>query len=323
MQFPRKYFLKTEMPNTKITFIIHAKLRRISSLKSAIETMFATGYEVNFKSTTKTFGAKNSAIEAIEDGSEIIIICGGDGSINETVNGFLETGHSHHINFGVLPLGTGNDFARSLGVNKNIEALKLLIENRKFIDVSVFRMNFTDKNTQQNSRYYVNIADIGLGGFVVKNVSTSSKILGASGTYFTAIISSFLQFKKQPVQLTSDSLEWTGNVMSLCMANGKYFGNGMCVSPEANITDDRLQLTILGNVSIWDYLKNMSKIKKGKKIPHPEILYTAVKQCNIISKGIPCPIDMDGEFIGFTPLEVRLADKKISFYGNANSVAEN
>ncbi|WP_417431913.1 diacylglycerol/lipid kinase family protein [Halpernia sp.] len=303
------------MPNTKITFIIHAKLRGISSLKSEIEATFSNGYEIKFKSTNKTFGAKDSAIEAIEENAEIIVICGGDGSINETVNGFLETENSHAINFGVLPLGTGNDFSRSLSVKNNLQELKSLIEQRKTIDVSVFKMNFIDKKQNENSRYFVNISDIGLGGFVVKKVSHSSKILGGNITYFLAIIFSFLQYKKQAVQLKSDTFNWEGNMMSLCMANGKYFGSGMCIAPDANICDDRLQLTILGNVSLWDYIKNLNKIRKGQKIKHKEIFYTSVNNCKITSKENPCPIDMDGEFIGFTPLEVNLAERKISFYG--------
>lgn len=303
------------MPNTKITFIIHAKLRGISTLKSEICATFKMGYKVNFKSTNKIFGAINSAIETIEEKADIIVICGGDGSINETVNGFLATENSHAINFGVLPLGTGNDFAKSLGVKKNLQELKSLIEQKKTIAVSIFKMNFIDKNQTANSRYFVNISDIGLGGFVVKKVSHSSKILGENITYFKAIISSFLRYKKQAVQLTSDSFSWEGNMMSLCMANGKYFGSGVCIAPDANICDDRLQLTIVGNVSLWDYLKNIKKIRKGQKIKHKEIFYTNVNNCKIVSQGLACPIDMDGEFIGFTPLEVNLAERKIRFYG--------
>jgi diacylglycerol kinase (ATP) len=303
------------MTNTKITFIIHGKIKSISSLKSEIESSFSKGYDVRFKVTDKISGAKNGVKEAIEEKTDIIIICGGDGSINETVNQLLASDNTRHIQCGVLPMGTGNDFAKSLEVKNNLKELKALIEQKKVINVSIFNMTFLDQNQKASSRYFVNIADIGIGGFAAEKVNSSSKLLGATFTYFKAIISSFLKFKKQPIHLTSDSFEWEGQVMSLCMANGKYFASGMCIAPDANICDQQLQLIILGNVSILDYLKNINRVKKGQKIDHKEVLYAAVNGCKIISKGMPCPIDMDGEFIGYTPLEVELSERKVSFYG--------
>jgi diacylglycerol kinase (ATP) len=303
------------MIKTKITFIIHGKIKSVSSLKSEIESIFSKDYEVRFKVTNKFSGAKDSVKLAIAEKTDTIIICGGDGSINETVNQLLASDNTRHIKCGVLPMGTGNDFAKSLGVKNDLIELKTHIEQKKVIDVSVFKMFFLDQKHNASSRFFVNIADIGIGGFAAENVNSSSKVFGATITYFYAIISSFLKLKKQPVLLTSDSIEWEGQVMSLCLANGKYFASGMCIAPDANICDQQLQLIILGNVSIWDYLKNINKVKKGQKIEHKEVLYTAVNGCKIISKGMPCPIDMDGEFIGYTPLEVELSERKVSFYG--------
>ena len=251
------------MIKTKITFIIHGKIKSISTLKSEIESIFSKDYEVRCKVTNKFSGAKKGVKEAIEGKTDIIIICGGDGSINEAVNQLLASDNSHHIQCGALPMGTGNDFAKSLGVKNDLIELKTLIEQKKVIDVSVFKMFFLDQNQNASSRFFVNIADIGIGGFAAENVNSSSKVFGATITYFYAIISSFLKLKKQPVQLTSDSFAWEGQVMSLSMANGKYFASGMCIAPDANIRDNQLQLIILGNVSIWDYLKNINKVKKG------------------------------------------------------------
>jgi len=303
------------MHTTKITFILHGKLKSASALKAKISSLFAKGYDLHFKTTDKETGAKNSTIEATKESNDIIIICGGDGSINEMVNGYISSFQTNSVKFGILPLGTGNDFAKSLGVKNNLKELKELIEKDQVIDVSVFKMDYLNKSKQASSRYFVNVADIGIGGFVAENVGNSSKLLGANFTYIKAIVSSFIKYKKQPVALTSDSFNWSGPVLSLCMCNGKYFGSGMCIAPDAQIDDDQLQLTILGNVSLMDYLKNMSNIKKGHKIKHKEVTYTSVHNCKIESKGIPCPIDMDGEFIGYTPIEVNLAKMTMKIYG--------
>ncbi len=249
-----------DMAKTKITFVLYYRIKAVSSLKTEIESSFSKDYTVHYKTTDKQSGSKNSVKAAMEEKSNIIIICGGDGSINEAVNEFMSSDSSIPIIWGVLPMGTGNDFAKSLGVKNNIKELKSLISRKKIIDVSIFKMNFIDRTQKASSRYYINISDIGLGGYVAQSACNSSKLLGSNITYIKAIVSSFMKFKKQPVLLTSDSFEWEGEVMSLCMANGKYFGSGMCVAPDADITDDQLQLTILGDISVLDYLKNLNKI---------------------------------------------------------------
>lgn len=105
--------------------------------------------------------------------------------------------------------------------------------------------------------------------------------------------------------------------MSLCMANGKFFGSGMCIAPTASLNDKLLELIIIGDVSIIDYLKNLSRVKKGLKIEHKEVFYETVKSCKIKSlEKTECPIDMDGEFIGFTPIEVKLHSKSIFFFSD-------
>ena len=302
------------MANTKITFILHGKLKSSSSLKEKIKSIFSVGYIVHFKTTDKETGAKKSTIVALEENSDIIIVCGGDGSTNEMVNGYLSTNSTYSITFGVLPMGTGNDFAKSLGVKNAIQVLKQLIEDKSTTDVSIYKMNFINKLQQASSRYFINVADIGIGGLVVENVSNSTKLLGANITYVKAIVSSFMKYKKQPVVLTSNTFEWEGPILSLCLANGKYFGSGMCIAPDAKINDEQLQLTILGNISLLDYVKNLNNIKKGHKIKHKEVIYASVNGCKIESRGTPCPIDMDGEFIGYTPIDVKLHERKITFY---------
>ncbi|MCF6278794.1 MAG: YegS/Rv2252/BmrU family lipid kinase [Flavobacteriaceae bacterium] len=304
------------MQRKSITFIIHGKLKSSSALKSRVNSLFKTHYTIQFKITDKETGAKNCTIDAIKEESDIIVICGGDGSVNEMVNGFFSTNNYNHPSFAILPMGTGNDFAKSLGANNDLEELKKTIDNQNTIDVSIFKMNYINKNQKPKERYFINVSDIGIGGLVAENVSKSSKILGSNIIYIKAIISSFLKYKKQPITLTSDSFKWSGYVLSLCMANGKYFGSGICIAPDADIADDKLQLTILGNISLLDYLKNISKSKKGKKIIHKEVIYTNVLNCEIVSNREPCPIDMDGEFIGYTPVKVRKVDIKMKFYTN-------
>ena len=95
------------------------------------------------------------------------------------------------------------------------------------------------------------------------------------------------------------------------MANGKYFGSGMCISPDAQLSDGKMQLVVIGEVSLYDYLKNIPKIKKGHKVIHKEIEYAFSEKCEIVAVDISCPIDMDGEYVGTTPLKAEILPSQI------------
>lgn len=302
----------------KITFIIHGKLAesKLESLKKEILLVFK-GFEINFLSTTAESGATEQTRIAIEQGAKYILIAGGDGSINEAVNGYMKVSEALQktVALGIYPIGTGNDFAKSLQVTKSLKELLQLIKNKAIQKVDICKMDYIGLTNQPESRYFINIADIGIGGFVAEKIGKSSRVLGANLTYLLAIITSFLSYKKQAIVLKSPKMNWKGKVMSLCMANGKYFGNGMCIAPDAKLNDGVIQLTILGGISLLDYIKNISKIKKGVKVTHKKVLYTSVKELSIHSVAKESPIDMDGEFIGYTPIEVKIFKQKINILG--------
>ncbi len=291
-----------------ITFVVHGKLRYFHALKKSILTVFRDEFQLGFIRTDPVSGAKDAVRKAIEAGTAYVIIVGGDGSVNEAINGYMMIPEAMRVAtvLGVLPMGSGNDFARSLQVSKDLKGLYTLIHNRSIMKVDVCKMKYQGLGHETEYRYFINISDIGLGGLAAVHVRNSPKILGPNLSYAKAIISSLLTYKKQPISLKSPEFKWEGEIMSLCMANGKYFGSGMCIAPEACLNDGLIQLIILGNIRLSDYLKNLPKIKRGEKIKHKEVSYTAVSSLSIESKGAECPIDMDGEFIGHTPIEVEV-----------------
>ena len=302
----------------KIGFVIHGKLRRIEKLKRSILRVFGHDFNVRFYITTNELRSRVLVQSLIEEGLDFLIIAGGDGSINEAVNGYMDVPKSKRekMVLGVLPVGTGNDFARSLGVSKDIHLLHSLIEAKSVMELDVCRMYYGGLNNQSESRYFINIADIGIGGDAIEKVRASSKILGSNLTYVKAIILSFLTYKKRSISVRSPDFNWNGKILSLCMANGKYFGSGMCIAPDAQLSNGWIELVILGDVSLWDYVRNIFRIRRGIKINHKEATYTSVRQLTIETNGIPFSIDMDGEFVGHTPLEVEILPRKIKFLVN-------
>lgn len=296
----------------KATFIIHGNKRNLPKLQNEILSTLSDVVDVEIKYTPKE-GAKEVAKEAAQQEKDVIIVCGGDGSINEAINGYLESNAQKDILFGVLPIGTGNDFVKTLKTANTVSELKKLISKNSFTAVDVFTMTFNNKQKQEASRFYVNIADIGIGGFVAEQLEDSSKVFGSNFTYILAIAKSFISYKKQKIKFTSKEFNWEGPVMSLCMANGQFFGGGLGIAPNASLTDGKLQLAILGDVSIWDYIKNLNNVKKSLHVKHSEVFYKEAVGCKIEALENECPIDMDGEFIGYTPVEVKLYERKVRF----------
>ena len=282
-------------------------------LRESIVHCFRSEFQVEIRKSTLENSFQELTTNAINKGVDYLILVGGDGSVNEGVNGYFDANSElrEKVILGVYPAGSGNDFSKSLGVGNDLEQLFLLVKNDSFKKIDVGLMHFNNVDNTPGKRYFINIADIGIGGYVANKISDSKKRLGGEFTYTKALIQSFFKYKKQKVQLTSKDYNWTGRMLSICMANGKYFGSGMCIAPDASLTDGKMQLVIIGEVSLYDYLKNIPKIKKGHKVIHKEIEYSFAEKCEITAINNPCPIDMDGEYVGTTPLKTEVISNQL------------
>ena len=282
-------------------------------LRESIVHCFRSEFQVEIRKSTLENSFQELTTNAINKGVDYLILVGGDGSVNEGVNGYFDADSElrKKVILGVYPAGSGNDFSKSLGVENNLEQLLLLVKNYSFKKIDVGLMHFNNVDNTPGKRYFINIADIGIGGYVANKISDSKKRLGGDFTYTKALIQSFFKYKKQIVRLTSQDYNWTGRMMSICMANGKYFGSGMCIAPDAKLSDGKMQLVIIGEVSLYDYLKNITKIKKGHKVIHKEVEYAFAEKCEIVAVDNPCPIDMDGEYVGTTPLKTEIISNQL------------
>ena len=154
-----------------------------------------------------------------------------------------------------------------------------------------------------------------MGGHTVQHMDQNRvSWLGSNLNYTKAILSSFITYDKSTIKWTSDRETWQGKVMSLVVANGKYFGSGLAVAPDAKMDDGKFMLVTLGNITMFDYLKNLGKVKKGEVIEHKEVSYSETKEITIEPMdGKELPIDMDGDFVGYCPMTIKCIPKAISF----------
>jgi diacylglycerol kinase (ATP) len=296
----------------KIYFIIHGKIFGRLKLLREIDRTFRKEFVVIKEVTSETRNAEFIANEAINEGVDYLIAVGGDGTINQVANAYLHSAVGREIPIGIIPVGRGNDFVKSLGVKKDLNSLLQAIQNNRIQAIDIGLLTFQNNDQKPINRFFINIADIGLGGLATQTVNSSPKFLGPDLTYAWAIFKSLISFRSQKVKINTPDWSFEGAVMSVCMANGKYFGSGLCIAPEAKLNDGIAEIVLIGNVSIWDYIKKISKLKKGKKIIHPEVFYKKAKSC-VIESHQPMPIDLDGDFVGCTPLKMEMIREKIKF----------
>jgi YegS/Rv2252/BmrU family lipid kinase len=231
---------------------------------------------------------------------------GGDGTFNVLVNGVC-THPDPNFNpiLGIIPNGTGNDFFRSAGFQKDINFLDL-IRNQQFdyFDVGLIE-------TATETRYFANIADIGFGGAVVLELQQFRKQFGPNFSYGLAIIKTFLNYKRPKVSITCKQFNYNGELLLAAFCNGSIFGDGLYIHPGAEIHDGQLKLTLLGKVSLLDYLKNVLKVKRGKKINHPEAHYLSIDFPIELKCDELLHAETDGEYIGGSTFKIDLYPSRL------------
>jgi beta-lactamase class A len=272
--------------------------------------------EATFFFTDYSGHATELAEQAAQQKGAVIVAVGGDGTINEVVNGMMRAPEDlrNSLSLAVFPKGTGNDFVKSTGLNHSMETLILAIQKNKSMAIDLGRVTFME-NGRVQSRFFANIADAGIGGLVAKKFKGLIRWLPAQLAYQISILRAFIGFKHAMVEITGDGFEYKGKLLSLCAANGQWFGSGLGIAPHANIRDGNLAFVLLGNVSLLDYLKYLPKVKRKEMLSHPGLFYHKGKYCEIkVLKG-KNPIELDGEFVGSAPAKMKIYPKAISLLG--------
>ena len=246
-----------------------------------------------------------------------IVAVGGDGTFNEVSNGFFK--NEQLINpdciLGLISSGTGSDTIKTLGHSKEIEDAIAILENGivKKIDLGLVRFkNFED---EMISRYFINVADVGLGGDVVDRVNKTTKILGGKFSFLWGSIKGILRHKKVKSTIIFDDREddkYECDLNLLAIGNGQYFGGGMWICPNAINDDGLFDVISIQDAGRWKLLTNIGKIYDGSHLNMPECTeHPKAKKIQVQSEK-PIFLDLDGEQVGTTDCEFTILPKIIS-----------
>lgn len=271
-------------------------------------------FDVEVLETRSRNDAVTLSSKAVDKKFDVIVAAGGDGTTHQVINGILE-GREHYRDLptlAVFPVGTGNDFARSLNVVPDVNQLIFLLKNFTPKKLDVGKVEYTNDQGTLGARYFVNVADVGMGPEVVKRVLNSDRMFGSSVSYYLAIVTTFVRYKPVPVWVTTPDWKWEGKLRTLAVANGRYYGHGLCIAPDAKTDDNIFETFICGNASVIDFVKYSNAMKKGEHISHPHVTYNKANAVSIQSE-LPCAVEADGEWLGWLPAKIEMTSVKLNF----------
>jgi YegS/Rv2252/BmrU family lipid kinase len=227
-----------------------------------------------------------------------VIAVGGDGTLMETINGLNDFKGS----IGIIPIGSGNDFAKTLGIKEDVEAsLKIIDEgNTKEIYSATI-----------NGQRFLNVIGIGIDAMII-DYKDRSKIIKGKLNYLVATIKGILNYKATELKVTIDDQQYDSKALFIAIGNGKYIGNGMKITPNADLTSDTFEICMIGDLKKKILLTSITKLYKGLHGSVDGVDFIKGKQIKIDFNEVR-PVDVDGNLINCKSVNIKKSNNKIKF----------
>ena len=239
------------------------------------------------------------AREAALDGAELLVVVGGDGSVNEVANGLAGLGRQPEV--AIVPRGTGWDFSRTFGIPRKVDdAVHVALEGDvRTIDVG--RASYRAWDGSDATTSFANVASAGMSGAIAQRANETTKALGGKASYLWATFAVFSGWAATEIEVAVDGERRAGPMFDVVIANGRFFGGGLEICPEAEPDDGLFDVLTIGDVTKRDLVQTMPKMYRGTHLPHPKAELLRGSSVTVTSET-PLPIELDGEQPGTTPV---------------------
>jgi YegS/Rv2252/BmrU family lipid kinase len=296
--------------SVKVLIILNRVSRKKELFTSQIHPPLKARFNPEIRETQYAGHAESLAAEGIRDGFDVILSAGGDGTMHQVVNGIMAQDKALPT-VGLIPLGSGNDLARSLGISTDVTRIISQIERRSVRDVDVGIANVHDGSGNPVTRYFINECSMGMGPEVVRRVNkTSHRGMAAGLMYTSAIIATFLRLRPEKISVKSDGFRWSGKSRVMAIANGRSFGHGNYIAPRAKMDDGLLDVFVAGNPPLLRFLLLLQALKRPRESRNKYLSYSQTVRAEVFGDR-PLPVEADGEPIGFSPLRCGIAKTKL------------
>lgn len=254
-------------------------------------------YDMDMK-ISRSPGDATKIAKAYKEKYTDIISVGGDGTLTEIVDGLA----GFEGNLGIIPAGTGNDFARTIELPSAIETcLDIIIQGKtRAVDIP----------TVNNSRF-INVASFGIDSGVIIDTDKIKKKITGTTAYVLSALKNIMQFKPYRVTMEIDDMTVSEEVVIVAVGNGKYFGGGMKVTPNAEIDDGLLDVVIARKTKKSKLVQLFTKLFKGTHMSDPIVEHYKCKKFSIMSSD-EIFINTDGNLIGKVPAQIEVGNDKIN-----------
>lgn len=283
---------------------------RTSAIWPGVQTeLRRLGLAYEYELTQGPLTATSFVRQALRAGAEQVLVVGGDGTVNEAVNGFFlgEGPVRAGASLAIVPAGSSSDLARSLGIPRGLAAFRALDEG-KTIEVDVGRACFNDFEGRPTVRYFANNADVGIGG----------RIAAGGGRFKWA--GGGIAFLLSTVQALARPEVWEGTValdgaegepvraVSVFVALAPYTGGGMRVAPAAKSDDGLFDVVTIQAMSREELLWNLPRIYAGTHLSHPKVRHARASEVRVSTEA-NAPIELDGEVVGAGSAEFQMVPR--------------
>lgn len=260
-------------------------------LPDVLHKLESAGYEASCHATKCAGDATKAAREAAKRGFDIVVAAGGDGTLNEVVNGLV--GQQHRPKLGIIPGGTTNDFARAIGVSRSIEeAIDIICEGYSIpLDIG-----------RANNKYFINIAGGGRITELTYEVPSKLKTVLGQLAYYLKGIEMLPSLNPTYVEMEYDGKLLQEEITLFLITNTNSVGGFEKLAPDASINDGLFDLLVLRKGTLADLIKVATQAVRGEHINNPQILYTQASRIKVHTPD-KLMINLDGEYGGDTPME--------------------
>lgn len=261
-------------------------------------------YEIEYD--IKISSRKNQITEMVSESVHLntytdIVAVGGDGTVVETINGIL----GYDIRLGLIPMGTGNDLARTLNVPSDpVKALEKIVYGQvKEVDLG-----------SANGTVFVNSAGVGIDGAIIHDTAAIKNFISGSAAYLMSTVKSIITFKPFKVELVMDGVKFDRDAYLIAVGNGQYFGGGMRITPHAELDSGEFQVCLVRKLSRLRFLKVFPSVYKGKHSKAPEVEMFTCREVSIKSPDRDLHVSADGNLVSTTPVKIEIIPEKLKVW---------
>ena len=288
------------IPKAKhLLFVIHGARAELPAVRRLIDVARGAGHTVTPRITWARGDAANFALEGARQGVDTIVALGGDGTVNETLNGLS----SHDVPLGIIPLGTANDFARQTGIPLDPDGALDLILRKEPVRIDTAELN---------GRRFLNVSTAGIGAEATAETPAESKEALGALAYAITGVRKLVELEPIAARFTAPGLDLDTNFLVLAVGNGRSTGGGTLLTPRASLTDGLLDVCIIEPRPRREFARLALRFRKGQHLGRKGVHYLQLPSLRVAASR-PITVNVDGEPREVMTLDyhVRAADLRV------------